>query len=177
MCSLKVPERNEKCFWVSSSVKEKTLFTPIGREWATPKTANVGGEWENSGIRILPLLSANGILGGKIRGYRLEQFLIFRIENYPWRRMNHKLANGMKIWNANGNTTTLLFSPKGLEILHQERRWLVDTLLMEHFESILSHKSGPINKQHTNQSHYLEVKTAVFLFHILELRAYWHYFP
>ena len=27
--------------------------------------------------------------------------------------MDHKLANGMKIWKRNGNTTTLLFSLKG----------------------------------------------------------------
>jgi hypothetical protein len=40
--------------------------------------------------------------------------------NYPGRRMNHKLANGMNMWRGNGNTTTL-FSLKGLEILHQER--------------------------------------------------------
>jgi hypothetical protein len=40
--------------------------------------------------------------------------------NYPSRRINHKLA--MKMWKGNGNTTTLLFSQKGLEILHEERR-------------------------------------------------------
>jgi hypothetical protein len=28
----------------------------------------------------------------------------------------------MEMWKANGNTITLLFSLKGLEILHQERR-------------------------------------------------------
>jgi hypothetical protein len=34
--SLKVPERYEKCFWVSSSVKGKPLpAPPSGREWAT----------------------------------------------------------------------------------------------------------------------------------------------
>jgi len=35
--------------------------------------------------------------------------------------MNHKLANGMKMWKGNGNTTVILFSLKGLEILHQEK--------------------------------------------------------
>jgi hypothetical protein len=29
--------------------------------------------------------------------------------NYPWRRMNHKLANSMKMWKGNGNTTTKYF--------------------------------------------------------------------
>jgi hypothetical protein len=57
--------------------------------------------------------------------------------------MNHKLANGTKMWNGNGNTTTLLFSLKGLEILHQERRGKVRTIVMEHFNDILFHKSGP----------------------------------
>ena len=64
--------------------------------------------------------------------------------NYPWRRTNHKLANSMKMWKGNGNTTTLLFSLKGLEIVHQERRGQVKTIVMEHF-----HKYGPANKQHS----------------------------
>jgi hypothetical protein len=45
--------------------------------------------------------------------------------------MNHKLANDMKMWEGNGNTTTLLFSLKGLEILHQERRRQVNSIEME----------------------------------------------
>jgi hypothetical protein len=49
------------------------------------------------------------------------------------------LANGMKMLKGNGNTTTLLFSLKGLEILHQERRVQVKTIV----NSILFHKSGP----------------------------------
>jgi hypothetical protein len=32
------------------------------------------------------------------------------------RRVNYKLANGIKIWKGNGNTQTLLFSVKKLEI-------------------------------------------------------------
>ena len=63
--------------------------------------------------------------------------------------MNHKLANGMKIWKGNGNT---LFCLKGLEILHHERRGKVNTIMMEHLNSILFHKSGTANKQHNNQS-------------------------
>ena len=60
----------------------------------------------------------------------------------------------MNIWKGNGNNTTLLFSLKGLEILHQERRGqdLVKTIIMEYFNGILFHNSGPANKQHTNQS-------------------------
>jgi hypothetical protein len=61
------------------------------------------------------------------------------------------LANGMKMWKGNGNTTTLLYSLKRLEIVHQERRGQVKTIVMEHFNCILFHKSGPVNKQHTNQ--------------------------
>ena len=71
--------------------------------------------------------------------------------SYPLRRMHHKLANGMKMKKGNGNTTTLLFSPKGLEMLYQERR-KVKTIVMEHFNVILFHKSGPANKHYTNQS-------------------------
>ena len=66
--------------------------------------------------------------------------------------MNQKLANGMKMWIGNGNTTTLLFSLKGLENLHQERRGQVKTIVMEHFKDIIFHRCGPTNKQHTNQS-------------------------
>jgi hypothetical protein len=56
------------------------------------------------------------------------------------------------MWKEKGNTTTLLFSLKGLEILHQERRGKVKTIVMEHSKGILFHKSGPANKQHTNHS-------------------------
>ena len=49
-----------------------------------------------------------------------------------------------------GNTTTLLFSLRGLEILLQERRGQVKTIVMEHCNDILFHKYGPANKQHTN---------------------------
>ena len=62
------------------------------------------------------------------------------------------MANGMKMWKRYGNTTTLLFSLKGLEIVHQERRGQVKTIVMEYFKGILFHKSGPANKQHTSQS-------------------------
>ena len=65
--------------------------------------------------------------------------------------MNHKFVNGMKMWKGNGNTTTLLFSLKRLEIVHQERRGQVKTIVMEYFNGILFHKSGPAKKQHTNQ--------------------------
>ena len=47
------------------------------------------------------------------------------------------------MWKGNENSTILLFSLKGLQILHQERRGQVKTLVMEHFNSILFHKSGP----------------------------------
>ena len=65
--------------------------------------------------------------------------------------MSHQLANGMKMLKGIGNITTLLFSLKRLEILHQERRVQVKTIVMEHFNGILFHKSGPANKQHINQ--------------------------
>jgi hypothetical protein len=60
--------------------------------------------------------------------------------------MNLKLANGMKMWKGSGNTITLLFSLKGLEISHVKRRGEVKTIMMEHFNGILFHKSGPTNK-------------------------------
>jgi hypothetical protein len=46
----------------------------------------------------------------------------------------------------------IVISLKGLEILHQERRGQLKTIVMDHFNGILFHKSGPANKQHTNQS-------------------------
>jgi hypothetical protein len=51
--------------------------------------------------------------------------------NYPGGRMNHKLAKGMKTWKGNGNTTTLLFFLKGLEILQQERKGQMKTMVIE----------------------------------------------
>ena len=67
--------------------------------------------------------------------------------------MDHKLANGTKMWKGNGNTITLLFSLKGLEIIQQERGGQVNTIVMGYFNSILSHKSGTAKKRVlTNQS-------------------------
>jgi hypothetical protein len=51
----------------------------------------------------------------------------------------------MKMWKGNGNTTTVFFSLKILEIVHQERTGQVKTIVMEHFKGILFHKSGPAN--------------------------------
>jgi hypothetical protein len=61
--------------------------------------------------------------------------------------MNHKLSNSRKMWKGNLNTTTFLLSLKGVKMLHQERRGLMNTIVMEHFNSTLFHKSGPANKQ------------------------------
>ena len=47
---------------------------------------------------------------------------------------------------------TLLFSLKGLEILHQERRGQVNTIVIWQLNSILFHKSGSASKQHSYQS-------------------------
>jgi hypothetical protein len=63
--------------------------------------------------------------------------------------MNHKLASSMKMWKGNRNAT-ILFSLKGLEILHQEGRGQVKTIIMEHLNSILFQKSRPTNKQFNN---------------------------
>ena len=46
---------------------------------------------------------------------------------------------------------THIFSLKSLEILHQERRVQLNSTVMEPFNSILFHKSEPVNKQYTNQ--------------------------
>ena len=64
---LKVPDWYEKCFRISN--EGKSLSTPpSGKEWATSKTTNVEEERVNSGIRFLPLPSANGLLGARMRG-------------------------------------------------------------------------------------------------------------
>ena len=39
-----------------------------------------------------------------------------------------------------------------IEVLHQERRGQVKTIVIKHFNGILFHNSGPANKQNTNQS-------------------------
>jgi hypothetical protein len=68
---------------------------------------------------------------------------------YQW-LMIHKLANGMKMWKGNRNTIPL-FSLQRLEIVHQERRGQVKTVVLERFNGILLQKSGPANKQQTKQ--------------------------
>ena len=104
----------------------------------------------NPGIRIFPLQSVND-LNGRMSGYRSGKLNVIKMGNYPWRQMNHELPNDMKTWKGNGDSTTLLFSLKGLEILLQARRGEVKTSV-GHFKSILFHKSGLANKQHTYQS-------------------------
>ena len=101
------------------------------------------------GIRIIPLPSANSLLGGRMSMQKSGQLHVLRIENYQ-RRMIYKLANGMNMWEQNGNTTTLLLSLKGLAIL--ERRGQVNTIVMKVFNSILFKKSGHANMQYTYQS-------------------------
>ena len=51
----------------------------------------------------------------------------------------------MEIWKGNGNTTTLSFYVKGLQILLQVRRQL-NTIVMEHVNRILFYKSVATNK-------------------------------
>ena len=67
----------------------------------------------------------------------------------------------MKMGKGNGNTATLLFSLKRIEIVHYEIRGQVKTIVMEHFNGILFHKSAPANKQHTNQLTNQIIKTEV----------------
>jgi hypothetical protein len=61
------------------------------------------------------------------------------------------------MWKGNRNTTTLLFSLKGLEILNQERRGQVNAIVMDHFKIFLFHKSGAANKQHTYKKKYMYI--------------------
>jgi hypothetical protein len=63
----------------------------------------------------------------------------------------------MRTWKGSGNTTTLLFAPKGLDILHQEMR----TSVHHSDETILLHKSGRANEQHTYQSSNQSVNKSV----------------
>ena len=70
--------------------------------------------------------------------------------NYPWKHMNHKLTNGMAMWKGNGNTVALQFFLKAkVYKKKEEAKWWPVT---EHFNSIVFHKSIPVNKQHTYQS-------------------------
>ena len=55
---------------------------------------------------------------------------------------------------------------KRLETLHQERSGQVNTFVMGHFNSILFHKSGPANKQHTYQS----INTCEQITHSMSIR-------
>ena len=64
------------------------------------------------------------------------------------------------MWKGKGNTTTLLFSLKGLGILHQERRGQVKIIVVEHFKGILFHKSGPVKTRYTNHTHHSVIKYA-----------------
>ena len=86
------------------------------------------------------------------------QLLVLRMGNYPLRQMNHKLANDMKMFKRNGTNNTLLFYPNGLEILQQERRGQVKTIVMNTSMASSSTipdlltSSIPINQSYTKPS-------------------------
>ena len=61
---------------------------------------------------------------------RSRQLLVLRMGNYIWRRMSHKLANGMKMRKGIGNTTTLLFSRNGLK---DGLRYLIPIMKMGYY--------------------------------------------
>ena len=71
----------------------------------------------NPGIRIFLLTSAMAF--SEDESGRSQDL---RMGNYPCRRMNEKLANGMQLWKGNGNATTLSFCLKRLEVLHEEKK-------------------------------------------------------
>ena len=61
---------------------------------------------------VLPSEEAPAFCWLQVRGGPTEgsgQWRVPRIENYRWRRMNHNLTNGMKMWKGIRNTVTLLF--------------------------------------------------------------------
>ena len=68
---------------------------------------------------------------------RADERVEARITSCPWdEKLSLKadeslLANGTKMLKGNGNTTTLLFSLKRFEIVHQERRGQVKSIVME----------------------------------------------
>ena len=96
----------------------------------------------------MPLPSAKALLGGRMTRKRTGNSLSLEWET----SLNADLVNGTKMWKGNGNTTILLFSLNGLEILHHEIRGQVNTILIEHFKIIRFQESRPANKQHTYQS-------------------------
>ena len=49
----------------------------------------------------------------------------------------------MKVWKGNWNATTLLFSRKGFEILHQVSRGQVKSIVMEYYNGIFFHMPWP----------------------------------
>ena len=53
------------------------------------KTGNLRKDRMNPGVRILPLPSDNGLLGGRVTRQRSGQLIFLSVGNYPWRRMNH----------------------------------------------------------------------------------------
>ena len=159
----------EKCLRVSSLVKGKHLpAPPSGREWAKSYTANVERNRMIPVIRILTLPRDNGLLGGRMSGQRSEQLFVLRMGNYPRKRMNHKLAIGMKMWKANGYTTTLLFSLKRLEIVHLERRGQVKTASSSTSPDLLT-SNIPTN-QPTNQPTSRDIKASHKL-NVLEINT------
>jgi hypothetical protein len=89
-----------------------------------------------------------------VERYSSEQFLVLRMGSYYWTIMN-KFTTGMNKWEGNGNITTLLFSPKWLEILHQGKRIQVKTMGIEHFNIILFHKSKSL------------LTNNIFIYHVL----------
>ena len=83
---------------------------------------------------------------GKTSTKRSRELLLLRMGNYPWRRINHNLANGTKMKKGNGYTITLWFFPERTEHFTSRKKRTSEN----HNNGTLQQQ--PANKQHTNHS-------------------------
>ena len=67
----------------------------------------------------------------------------------------------MKMWKANGNTTTLLFSLKGLEILDQERVYI--SAIHRVIGMLLVSRFGLVEEDDVEVFHYYGLHFSSFL--------------
>jgi hypothetical protein len=121
------------------------------RGWASSRTSNVGlNESRDKDFSPIKWQRSSRRTDERVE-IRTTSYTI-RMGNNPWRRMNYKLANGIKICKRNKEYYhIIIFSQRTSKFTSRKRR------TSEHhsdgnFNGVSFHKYGPAYKHHTYQS-------------------------
>ena len=139
--SLKVAE---KCLWVSSSMRGKSLPTPSGREWAIHRRrSNECWNKDSPSIKCqCPSRRVDEQVQVKPTSCPQDGKLFLKADEPQFGQRHEDVKRKWEYYH-------ITIFPERTEFLHKERRGQVNTIVMEHLNSIILNKFRPANKQHT----------------------------